>query len=193
MQNHVKTPGGLRTGSGPTYVGSGAKVTCYRALCDNEPTHVMTHTTHEGKTLDLAAHCLPCLEKEIRPAAEVEAANNRDIQLGRTGGLNGLPDDRWGKREFTEQEAAEIGRIKAGELVETYISPGVFEWQPPVVGFVARELEKIDDQISGGALEEDHIRVRFSLGEGVTKHLRLTPELFKRIKNVMIEYKENDA
>ncbi|MFC9505471.1 hypothetical protein [Streptomyces sp. NPDC057002] len=133
MQNRVKTPGGLATGSGPNYVSSGAMVTCSGSLCDSEPTHVMDHTTFEGKTMRMGAHCAPCLEKQIRPAAEVDAANERDIRLGRTGGMNGLPDTSWHMREFTPEEAAEIERIKAGELVETYLSPGVFEWQPPTV------------------------------------------------------------
>ncbi|PNE43388.1 hypothetical protein [Streptomyces noursei] len=132
MQNHVKTPGGLGTGSGPEYVRSGARVTCYRALCDNEPTHVLIHTTHEGQKLRLGAHCAPCLENQIRPAAEVDAANERDILRGGTGGMNGLPDTRWSMRKFTVEEAAEIELIKAGELVETYRAPGVFEWRPPV-------------------------------------------------------------
>jgi hypothetical protein len=102
-------------------------------MCDNEPTHVMDHTTHEGKTVRWGAYCAPCLDQQIRPDAEVDAAHDRDIRLDRPGGLNGLHESRWHRREFTEEEAAEIAQIKAGELVETYISPGAFKWQPPTV------------------------------------------------------------
>ncbi|MEV6309928.1 hypothetical protein AB0M10_15185 [Streptomyces sp. NPDC051840] len=131
MQNRVKLPSGIATGSGPDYVSSGAKVTCAGMFCDKAPTHVLVFTTNEGKSEWWDAHCAPCLDQKIKPDAEVDAANNKDVLLGRTGGLNGYSDKWWSRREFTEQEAADIARIQAGELVETYLSPGVFAWLPP--------------------------------------------------------------
>lgn len=131
MQHRTKTPGGLATGCGPTYASSGAKVTCAGIFCGQEPTHVLIFTTREGQTERWDAHCAPCLERRIRPAAEVDAATERDMRLGNTGSRYAHSDKYWSKREFTEQEAGEIEQIKAGELVETYVSPGEFEWRAP--------------------------------------------------------------
>ncbi|MFI5702670.1 hypothetical protein ACIA78_21815 [Streptomyces xanthochromogenes] len=67
------------------------------------------------------------------PAAEVDAAREQGVRTqGEHFDTTRLPlsDEHWRYREFTDDERAEIDQIKNGELVETYIRPGIFEWQP---------------------------------------------------------------
>ncbi|WP_093802196.1 hypothetical protein [Streptomyces sp. Wb2n-11] len=133
MQNRVKLPCGLLTGSGPTYNSRGTLVTCSDVFCDDEPTHVMEHITWEGKVMRWGAFCEPYMLKRIAPDAEVEAALEHGVQRqGESFGTTRLPlsDKSWRYREFTDEERAEIDQIKNGRLVETYISPGAFKWQP---------------------------------------------------------------
>ncbi|KAB7835716.1 hypothetical protein [Streptomyces mobaraensis] len=134
MQNRVKLPGGLLTGSGPKYNSKGTLVTCLDVFCDDEPSHVMEHITWEGKVERWGAYCEPYLLKRIAPAAEVEAAMREGVRRqGESFDTTRLPlsDKYWRYREYTADEQAAIDKIRNGELVETYVSPGVFEWQPP--------------------------------------------------------------
>lgn len=129
MQNRVKTPNGLVTGS---------KGTCVFALCDNEATRVLVHLADkiaETAEMRMGAYCAPCIEKRVRPADEVEAKHKRAMRRGDYATADvfefGLPDSRWQNREFTAEEAAEIAGIKSGAFVETYQGqPGVFAWEP---------------------------------------------------------------
>ncbi len=134
MQNRVKLPCGLTTGSGPAYNSRGTLVTCSDVFCDDEPTHVMEHLSWEGEVIRWGAYCELYLIKRIAPAAEVEAALEYGVRRqGESFDTTRLPlsDKDWRYRGFTDEERAEIEQIKAGELVETYISPGVFEWREP--------------------------------------------------------------
>ncbi|MFG3403668.1 hypothetical protein [Streptomyces sp. NPDC048142] len=134
MQNRVKLPCGLTTGSGPTYNSRRTLVTCSDVFCDDEPTHVMEHITFEGKVERWGAYCEAYLLKRIAPAVEVEAVLEHGVRRqGESFDTTRLPlsDKNWRYREFTDEERAEIEQIKAGELVETYIRPGVFEWREP--------------------------------------------------------------
>ncbi|MFJ2778244.1 hypothetical protein [Kitasatospora sp. NPDC087315] len=109
-------------------------VTCSAAFCDNEATHVLEFVPREGNPERWGAYCENCPERRIAPAAEVDAAREQGVRLqGQSFDTTRLPlsDEHWRYREFTDEERAEIDLIKNGELVETYVSPGVFEWRKP--------------------------------------------------------------
>ncbi|MFE9137822.1 hypothetical protein [Streptomyces sp. NPDC007355] len=49
---------------------------------------------------------MPCLNRKVRPAAQVAAADELDIMYGRSGGVNGLLCDTWKIRAFEPGEFA---------------------------------------------------------------------------------------
>ncbi|WP_329156272.1 hypothetical protein OIU91_42685 (plasmid) [Streptomyces sp. NBC_01456] len=114
----IKMPCGLGIGPGGQ---------CSTGMCFNAATRVLEHHTDRGVWRS-GAYCLPCLGKQVRPAAEVAAADASDIIYGNTGGTNGLPDDRWKIREFAADELAELEAIRSGRLLSLYVSPGNFVW-----------------------------------------------------------------
>ncbi|MFJ7280863.1 hypothetical protein [Kitasatospora sp. NPDC098663] len=130
MQNHVRTPAGLSTGSGPQYNSKGRLVTCLGVFCDDEPTHVQEHVTFNDELIKWGAYCEACATKHILPDDEVNAIHERATKFG-TQPQHCLPASSWFARPFNDEEQAEIDAIKRGELVETYKSPGKFAWEPP--------------------------------------------------------------
>ncbi|MFD4574706.1 hypothetical protein ACFWNK_21790 [Streptomyces sp. NPDC058417] len=134
MQNRVKLPCGLHTGSGPRFNSRRTLVTCSAAFCDNEATNVLEFVPREGSPERWGAYCENCPERRIAPAAEVDAAREQGIRTqGEHFDTTRLPlsDENWRYREFTDDERVEIDLIKNGELVETCVRPGVFEWHKP--------------------------------------------------------------
>ncbi|MFJ7280662.1 hypothetical protein [Kitasatospora sp. NPDC098663] len=133
MQNSVRLPCGLRTGSGPRFNSRRQPVTCKDMFCDEEPTQVQEFTTFEGVVECFGAHCEKCATKYIHPHADVEAAHDRAMKHSAQP-PHMLSDKWWSARLLNDTERAAIEAIKRGELVETYMDrPGVFEWCPPRV------------------------------------------------------------
>lgn len=135
MQNTVLLPCGLTTGSGPDWNSAGRPVTCQNYLCDAEPTGVLVLLGNEAvdrADWESGAHCDEHGKNRIKAHAEIAAAHLRNpfptlhehLQIG-------LSDVNWIFRSFNGTEQAEIEQIKRGELVETYKSPGIFDWEPP--------------------------------------------------------------
>ncbi|EGX59707.1 hypothetical protein KBZ00_33390 [Streptomyces sp. RK31] len=111
----------------PCGLGIGPGGQCSAAMCFNAATHVLEHHTDSG-VWRAGAYCTPCLNRKVRPAAQVATADELDIMYGRTGRMNGLPDDTWKIRAFAPDELAELEAIRSGALLSLYVGPGNFIW-----------------------------------------------------------------
>ncbi|ATM24780.1 hypothetical protein SMD44_p10281 (plasmid) [Streptomyces alboflavus] len=142
----IKMPCGLGIGPGGQ---------CASGTCFNAATRVLEHHEETGIWRS-GAYCMPCLERRVRPAAEVAADDDRDIRFGRTGGTNGLPDDRWKIREFAPDELAELKAVRNGQLLCMYVEPGVFRWATGAEVTADRERRAASERA-----ERDRMRARF--------------------------------
>ncbi|MFJ8752319.1 hypothetical protein ACIREO_23730 [Streptomyces sp. NPDC102441] len=139
----------------PCGLGIGPGGQCGSGTCFNAATRVLEHHEDTG-VFRSGAYCLPCLGRKVRPAAEVEAADERDIRHGDTGGMNGLPDDRWKIRKFAPDERAELQAIRDGRLLSLYVKPGVFVWATETEVEADRARRRAEE-----AAEQDRMRSRF--------------------------------
>jgi hypothetical protein len=90
---------------------------------------------------------MPCrLNRKVRPAAQVAAADELDIVYGCPGGMNGLPDDTWKIRTFAPDELAELEAIRSDALLSLYVGRGKFIWATPADVQADRERRAAEEK-----------------------------------------------